>query len=90
MKDDSQEEKQNFLRTNILEQGYDVNQFVAFLQSKKGEAGADISNWSMEDLYAVVKEFIFKVNAESNQNFSQSQQSSVSSVPTITQNGDLR
>ena len=91
MNDDSQEEKQNFLRTNILEQGYDVNQFVAFLQSKKGEAGADISNWSMEDLYAVVKEFIFKINAEQqNQNLSQPQQSSVPSVPTIAQNSDIR
>ena len=58
--DASQEEKQNYLRENILEKGYDANQFVAFLQSKKGEAGSDISNWSMVDLYEVVQEFISK------------------------------
>lgn len=67
MEDTSQQEKQNFLRENILEKGYDVNQFVSFLKSKKGEAGSDISNWSMDDLYEVVKEFSFKysLNSES-------------------------
>jgi hypothetical protein len=45
MEDDiSQEEKQNFLRENILDKGYDVNEFVSFLKSKKGEEGADIAN----------------------------------------------
>ena len=87
MEDKSQEEKQNFLRENILEKGYDVNQFVAFLQSKKGEAGSDISNWSMDDLHIVVKEFISNntINSENqpqqNQNLSQTQESN---VPTIT------
>ena len=87
MEDKSQEEKQNFLRENILEKGYDVNQFVAFLQSKKGEAGSDISNWSKDDLHIVVKEFISNntINSENqpqqNQNLSQEQQSN---VPTIT------
>ena len=59
MEDDiSQEEKQNFLRENILDKGYDVNEFVSFLKSKKGEEGADIANWSMVDLYEVVQEFV--------------------------------
>ena len=58
MEDSSQEEKQNYLRENILEKGYDPNQFVSFLQSKKGEEGSDISNWTMEDLQQVVQEFI--------------------------------
>ena len=56
--DASQEEKQNYLRENILEKGYDASQFVEFLKSKKGEAGSDISNWSMVDLHEVVQEFI--------------------------------
>jgi sorting nexin-7/30/sorting nexin-8 len=54
----SQEEKQNFLRENILEKGYDTNMFVEFLMDKKGEGGADVSNWSLSDLQLVVKEFI--------------------------------
>ena len=52
------EEKQNFLREKILDKGYDTNQFVQFLTSKKGEEGADVSNWTMEDLIKVVNEFI--------------------------------
>ena len=58
MEEKEQEEKQNYLRQNILEKGYDANEFVSFLQSKKGEAASDISNWSMKDLHAVVQEFI--------------------------------
>ena len=56
--DSSQEEKQNFLRENILDKGYDTNMFVDFLMGKKGEEGADIGNWSMNDLKIVVQEFI--------------------------------
>ncbi len=56
--DSTQEEKQNFLRENILEKGYDANLFVEFLIGKKGEEGADVGNWTMNDLQKVVKEFI--------------------------------
>ena len=56
--DSSEEEKQNFLRENILNKGYDANKFVEFLIGKKGEDGADIGNWSMRDLQLVVNEFI--------------------------------
>ena len=69
--DSSQEEKQNYLRENILEKGYDTNDFVEFLKSKKGEEGADISNWTLEDLKQVVAEFISLVesrNQTQNQN----------------------
>ena len=58
MSDSSQEEKQNFLRVKILEKGYDTNQFVQFLIDKKGENGADVSFWTMNDLKSVVREFI--------------------------------
>lgn len=59
MNDASQEEKQNFLRETILERGYDTNLFVQFLTNKKGEEGADIGNWTMEDLKIIVREFIY-------------------------------
>ena len=52
------EEKQNFLREQILEKGYDTNEFVQFLTDKKGPDGADVSNWVMDDLKLVVNEFI--------------------------------
>ena len=95
MEDLSQQEKQNFLRENILEKGYDVNEFVSFLQSKKGEAGSDISNWSMNDLYIVVKEFI-SINSSGpeleNQNApqdeSQSQQNQAQAQTQTRNNND--
>ena len=62
MEDNSQEAKQTFLRENILEKGYDVNIFVDFLISKKGEEGADVCSWSMNDLQIVVQEFITMQN----------------------------
>ena len=64
--EETMEEKQNFLRENILEQGYDVNKFVEFLIDKKGEGGADVGNWSLSDLQIVVQEFI-NLNSGENQ-----------------------
>ena len=54
------EEKQEYLRQNILEKGYDANLFADYLITKKGEDGADIGAWSMEDLRKVVEEFTEK------------------------------
>ena len=56
--DPETEEKQNYLRKNILERGYDVNTFVSFLIEKKGEGGDDVANWSLQDLQGVVNEFL--------------------------------
>ena len=67
MEEKDQEEKQKYLRQNILDKGYDANQFIAFLESKKGEGASDISNWSKIDLYAVVQEFIL-VHSKDNTN----------------------
>ena len=63
MSDESIEEKQNYLRQNILERGYDGNIFSQFLIDKRGEDGVDIANWSLNDLKIVVEEFI-KLNEE--------------------------
>lgn len=57
------EEKQEYLRENILEKGFDANLFADYLITKKGEEGADIGSWSMEDLREVVQEFIDKQNS---------------------------
>ena len=59
MSDDASEaEKQNYLRENILDKGYDANEFLQFLIDKRGEDAADVGNWTMGDLQIVVKEFI--------------------------------
>ena len=52
------EQKQTFLRTNILEKGYDAEEFMNFLQGKKGDLGLDLNNWNIDELSLAVKEFI--------------------------------
>ena len=59
MEDATQEEKQIFLRQNILNKNYDGDEFVAFLNSKR-EGGDKIENWTKYELEEVVKEFIAK------------------------------
>ena len=55
--DDDLNEKQTFLRENILEKGYDAEDFMKLLQNKKGEVGLDLASWSMDELREAVKEF---------------------------------
>ena len=52
--------KQKFLREKILEKGYDAEEFMKLLESKKGEEGLDLANWSKQELEESVKEFINK------------------------------
>ena len=68
MSDESIEEKQNYLRQNILDRGYDGNAFANFLVEKRGEDGADISSWSLNDLKNVVDEFIALSEQQNNEN----------------------
>lgn len=56
------EQKQNYLRMNILERGYDAEQFMNFLQSKKGDLGLDLNNWTINELILAVQEFITQFN----------------------------
>ena len=51
-------QKQIFLRTNILEKGYDAEEFMNFLQGKKGDLGLDLNNWNIDELSLAVNEFI--------------------------------
>ena len=51
-------EKQEYLRINILEKGYDADEFMNYLQILKGEKGLEINNWSKNDLIKAVHDFI--------------------------------
>ena len=55
--EDDLSEKQAFLRENILEKGYDAEDFMKYLQTKKGELGLDLGSWSINELHEAVKEF---------------------------------
>ena len=51
-------EKQSYLREMVLEKGYDADEFMSFLKSKKGESGLDLNNWTLNELKNAVKTFI--------------------------------
>lgn len=48
-----EEEKQQFLREEILDKEYDGEEFLQFLISKKGNDGGDPSKWSISELKQV-------------------------------------
>ena len=55
---ETEEQKKNYLRENILEKGYEAEDLVTYLTSKKGDEGINLSNWSLEELKSVVQEYI--------------------------------
>lgn len=51
---ESIEEKQKFLREEIIEKGYDPDEFSSYLIKVKD---LDLSNWIMKDLITIVQSF---------------------------------
>ena len=60
-------EKQEYLRINILEKGYNAHEFMQYLKLLKGEKGLEIENWSKNDLIKAVQEFK-RINPPGNNN----------------------
>ena len=57
MEEDDIEYKQNYLRTQIIDEGYDPEIFSKFLSEEKGDIGLDLNNWNFEDLKNTVSKF---------------------------------
>ena len=55
--DNEIKEKQEFLRIHILENGYDADEFMEYLETLRGERGLKIENWSKNDLIRAVQQF---------------------------------
>ena len=55
--DDEIQQKQELLQREIIDKNLDKTSFINFCLSKK-ENGDDLSNWTLSDLEAVVKEFV--------------------------------
>ena len=51
------ETKQQYLRSEIIDQGYNPEEFSAFMGSIRGEDGLDLETWSFADLQTVVTQF---------------------------------
>ena len=52
------EKKQNFLRKEIIDKGYSPEDFANYVKNIKGENGADLNLWSIEELYIIVPHFM--------------------------------
>ena len=68
MEEETLEQKQKYLREQVLEKGYDPDKFMEFLTMKKGESGIDLENWTLNELIGVTNEFLTnnKLDIESN------------------------
>ena len=60
------EAKKELLQKEILDKNYDQNKFIEFCTSKK-ENGDDLTQWTLEELQEIVKEFI-KTQEETSEN----------------------
>ena len=59
--EDEKFQKQNLLKSEIIDNGYDQSEFIEFCMQKKKE-GDDLNNWTYEELKNIIKEFITKTN----------------------------
>jgi hypothetical protein len=55
--EDYTKQKQQYLRTNIIDVGYDPGHFTDFMQDQR-EDGEDIDNWSFTSLQDMVKKYV--------------------------------
>ena len=69
------EKKQNYLRKEIIDKGFSPDDFASYVKKIKGENGANLNSWSIEELYYVVPQFqesynLQKQSINNNKNFS--------------------
>lgn len=57
MESNDNELKQDFLRKEIMDQNYDISEFLSFLYNKFGENATDLELYSMNQLSDIVNEF---------------------------------
>ena len=65
MSDNSLEEKQSFLRENILNKGFNGEEFMDFLIKLKGENANNLEQWTLDEL-KMVKHKINKYSLQMN------------------------
>lgn len=72
---DSAKEKQAYLRSEIIEKGYDPGDFVEYLTQRR-ENGEDIDVWTMDELQEEVRGFIKSIQEDTQETPNQSEKSS--------------
>jgi hypothetical protein len=73
--DNSQQQKQQYLRENILDKGYDANEFMEYFKEYSGQQEINLNDYTMDTLIEVVNGFYSK-KGQGNQN-----QNSFPSIP---------
>ena len=61
---ESLEQKQLFLRTEIIEKGYSAEEFSNYMGNLRGEAGLDLDTWLFSELQQVVNQFKIQYNQQ--------------------------
>ena len=84
------EEKQLYLRNNILEKGYNGEEFMEYLKGKKGEKEIDLNNWDFNDLKNVVEEFIFKYHSNSEGNIKEIDENGNKDINNIKEDNEIK
>ena len=54
---EAEEEKQHYLRENILNKGYDANEFMDFFKESTGTDDLNLNDFTMEEIEKVVNDF---------------------------------
>ena len=61
--DEEKINKQNLLKSEIIDNSYDQKEFIEFCMQQKKE-GDDLDNWTYDELKNIIKEFTKKINHE--------------------------
>ena len=83
-----EERKQQYLRSEIIDQGYNPDDFTTYMGSLRGEEGLNIENWTFEDLQQVVTQFKELIAQNQQQQTSEPEQQQEVPQPDETQNQD--
>ena len=56
------ENKQNLIKSTIIDKNYDKNAFLYFCMNRKKEGGDNLANWTIEELNSAINEFVTQQN----------------------------
>ena len=74
-------EKQNLMREEIINKGYDSIKFIEYLVQCKGEGGENINNWPITDLKNAIKDFIYLSDNSKKENKKEDKENSIKENP---------
>ena len=87
---DTVEAKQQYLRSEIIDKGYNPNDFSDYMSSIRGESALDLELWTFSDLQNVVNQYKSFVDQNQQQSGNQNQeQKEYNNNPQVGQNENI-